>query len=314
MKTSNNTTTPHVAILLGTFNGESYLGAQLESFLKQTHGNWSLWVSDDGSTDFTLKILNDFQNDHPEHIIKINKGPMEGFSRNYLSLLGSVDPEADFFAFSDQDDIWLPEKLAHAIKTLQRSDPKTPTLFASRTLIIDSNGRSLGLSKKKNRIPSLPNALIQNIASGNTMVFNRSALDLLKAGGPELDVYAHDWWAYLAITAVQGDVYFDNSPSLLYRQHQGNQIGASIKLRSYLNRVLLDLNGNLRNTISQNLRALKHIESQIPQRQSDLIHQIEKLRQKNPFFRIYSFMKLPLKRQTFLENISLFLAVLLGRI
>ena len=98
---------PHVAILMCTLNGERFLKEQLDSFTTQTHQDWTLWVSDDGSTDQTLEILRATQAEWGADRLKIVEGPRKGFARNFLSLACRAEIEAEYFAFSDQDDVWL---------------------------------------------------------------------------------------------------------------------------------------------------------------------------------------------------------------
>jgi glycosyltransferase involved in cell wall biosynthesis len=304
----------HICILLGTFNGEKYLKDQLDSFIAQTYGNWSLWVSDDGSKDRTKQILTNFITQNPSRKIRLLNGPQGGFVRNYLYLLNQIDPTADLYAFSDQDDIWLPSKLERSIKVLSELESQVPGLYCSRTILIDQNGQYLGLSKKKNCKASFANAIIQNLASGNTMVFNQATLIHLKMGGQNLEVHGHDWWTYLTVTAVNGVVHFDNTPTVKYRQHCNNQIGATYRIRDLINRGRLDLNGQLRMTIRQNLIALHYLSKVITDENNHIARAFTGLQKPDLFSRVHAFMKLRSWRQTFFENIPLFLSVVLRRI
>ena len=107
-----------VAILLGTRNGAEYLSEQLDSFRKQTYKNWSLWASDDGSTDQTREIIGDFIAS-PEINGSLLYGPQQGFCANFMSLVANPEIQAAYYAFSDQDDVWLEDKLARAVDWLQ---------------------------------------------------------------------------------------------------------------------------------------------------------------------------------------------------
>lgn len=104
-----------VAILLATYNGERFLAAQLESLVHQTHQNWFLIASDDGSSDGTIKILKHYQERWPQGKLIIRRGPQGGYCKNFLTLACDKSVLADFYAFCDQDDVWLPEKLTVAI-------------------------------------------------------------------------------------------------------------------------------------------------------------------------------------------------------
>ena len=166
----------NVAILLCTFNGAQFLAKQLDSFAAQTHAVWQLWVSDDGSTDNTRTILMEFATRHPARVRMVQTGPQRGFAYNFVNLLQRGDIDADYFAYADQDDIWHPERLARGVRALDEIKQVQPKLYGSRTTYIDSQDQLIGMSKLFTRRPSFPNALVQCIAGGNTMLFDKAAL------------------------------------------------------------------------------------------------------------------------------------------
>lgn len=304
----------HTAILMGTCNGAPFLRQQVESILSQTLPTWSLWVSDDGSTDQTLPILQAQQAPLGSDRLRMLTGPTSGFVRNFLSLACHPDIRSHYFAFADQDDIWLPDKLQYAIETLESVPADLPALYCSRTLIIDETGVEGGYSRLNCVEPSFPNALIQNIASGNTMVFNAAARELLQQAGQDVDVFAHDWWLYLAVMAAGGTVLFDSTPRVKYRQHHRNQIGATLSLTALFRRTRLDRNGHLRSTFRRNIAALSRIHDRITPENLALLDEVGQLTQPNPVCRLRAFLRLPFKRQQFLGNCSLALAVWLNRL
>ena len=110
---------PNVAILLCTFNGARFLSAQLSSLARQRFGNWHLFVSDDGSTDELLSLISKYQRQENGVSVAVREGPRRGLVRNFLGLACDLSISADYFAFSDQDDIWEPNKLSRAIDWLQ---------------------------------------------------------------------------------------------------------------------------------------------------------------------------------------------------
>ena len=136
----------HVAILLSTYNGELFLKEQLDSLIAQSHSNWTIFASDDGSTDETLAILEKYQTKLGDDRLILLNGPRQGFAKNFLSMVKNTSIKADYFAFCDQDDIWLPERLSTAITTLQPIPSNQPALFCSRTRLINEEGRQIGLS------------------------------------------------------------------------------------------------------------------------------------------------------------------------
>src|SRR4051812_34797655 len=135
---ANSPEAVNVGILLATFNGEAFLPQQLESFVAQTHKNWQLLVSDDGSVDQTVDIVEKFAQTVCQRV-KIVRGPERGFCRNFIWLAKSAT-DADLIAFSDQDDVWLPHKLARAVSWLGSASDKVPRVYFSRTAIVDGEG------------------------------------------------------------------------------------------------------------------------------------------------------------------------------
>jgi glycosyltransferase involved in cell wall biosynthesis len=249
---------PEVAILLALRNGARFLGGQLDSYAAQTGVNWRLIVSDDGSDDAGLHIVADFAADRGSAQISTFPGPRQGLAANFLCLLGLAGPEVPYVALSDQDDVWHPDKLARATTRLAALPAGQPALYCSRTAICDAGLAPLGLSPLFTRPPSFRNALIQNIAGGNTMVLNRAALDLAQAARSEAGkVVVHDWWLYQLITGSGGTVLYDEAPTLLYRQHGGNQIGANASLRARLRRARMVAGGILRHWNDTNIAALR---------------------------------------------------------
>ena len=216
-----------VAILLATYNGAAFLREQLASYEAQHHGNWQVWASDDGSTDGTLEILAEYQ-DRWTGRMKVVAGPKRGFVTNFLSLVYRSEIQADYYAYSDQDDVWDGDKLTRAVAWLSTVPASVPALYCGRTRLVDEQGRPCGFSPLMQRPPSFANALMQNIAGGNTMVFNQAARILLQEAGPEVEVVTFDWWTYLVVTGCGGQVCYDPLPSLNYRQHEKNLVGASL--------------------------------------------------------------------------------------
>ena len=295
-------------------NGEAYLQAQLDSFKAQTHTNWTLWVSDDGSTDSTLAILDRFKSGFAAEKVTVLTGPKRGFAANFLSLLCKTSTSADFYAYSDQDDIWLPEKLTRAAACLKKVASGRPALYCTRTELIDANGNHLGFSKLWPRPPSFQNALTQNIAGGNTMVFNRAAQQLLAEAGSEFDIIAHDWWTYLLTTACGGDVFFDSAPTLQYRQHANNLIGANHDLGAPLRSIQRLMAGRFRKWNSQNIAGLHKLQHQLPAKNQAVLQIFAKARDASFFARLQGIYQSGVYRQTVSGNLGLILATLAKRI
>jgi glycosyltransferase involved in cell wall biosynthesis len=251
----------HVAILLGARNGAEFLPAQLGSFLRQTHPNWSLWVSDDGSTDNTRALVTDFIA-RPEIDGYLLAGPQQGFCQNFMSLVVNPEIRATYYAFSDQDDVWLEDKLERSVRWLSTLDPAIPALYCSRTRLIDNSGMPIGYSPDYAKPPGFGNALVQNIASGNTMVFNHSARQILQKVN-RASIIVHDWTLYQIVTGCGGVVNFDRQPSVLYRQHEHNIIGNSMAPMRRLSNFIAAHGGRIAKWNDANCQALACISSDL---------------------------------------------------
>ena len=252
-----------VHILMCTRNGARWLPAQLDSLCAQTHPNWVLWVSDDGSEDATRAILEDFAARHPGRVAAIMEGPGQGSAVNFLSLLCHPDLPAAHVALCDQDDVWLPHKLAHAMAQLRPMEGQACG-WSGRFRVCQSLDAAQVtpdacpqgyLPAPWPRGPSLGNAVVQNIMSGHTLTLTPEALALIRRAGP-VQVPHHDWWIYLLLMACDARALIDPEVVLKYRQHGRNVLGRRTGLRARLARLEWLLNDTMRRWIAANLDAL----------------------------------------------------------
>ncbi|EGG32449.1 glycosyltransferase family 2 protein [Paenibacillus sp. HGF5] len=218
-----------VQVLLSAYNGEQYISEQIQSILNQTHAAVSILIRDDGSTDKTMELLDQWVTTHPDKI-KLIKGTNVGVVSSFFELLRAADAEADYYSFCDQDDVWLDHKVEHAIARLDSSIyTEVPAMvFTSTYLTDDELNRKGAWPKPPAQEPSFFNALYENIAIGATITMNRSARNLF-INSKSVDsqkVLMHDWWFYVLVSAF-GTVIYDNKPSMLYRQHNNNVVGGS---------------------------------------------------------------------------------------
>jgi hypothetical protein len=156
----------------------------------------------------------------------ITDGQPMGAAKSFLHLLAVARTgEAQFFAFADQDDVWMPEKLARGVDALGHAPHSVPALYCARQWLVDAKLNRRRLSAPVRRPPGFLPALTQNIATGCTIILNRAAVDLVLASKPPDEAW-HDWWCYLVVTGAGGSVLADPTPVILYRQHGANAIGA----------------------------------------------------------------------------------------
>ena len=211
-----------VAVLLSTYNGAKFLSVQLESLLAQKDVDLTIFVRDDGSSDTTPNVLVQFAAQHNNIHLRLEKNI--GVIASFFDLMTTVDDNFDYYALADQDDYWLPEKLISAVNKLEQQSKGKPLLYCSALEFVDKDLVHLGMSNL-NFKPSFGNALVENIVTGCTAVFNNSLKKLAKSYQPQQAVM-HDWWLYLLASAF-GQVIYDPIAYIKYRQHGANVIGAT---------------------------------------------------------------------------------------
>jgi len=229
----NGAAQPRVQVLLSAHNGERFLREQLDSILAQDWPALSLKVRDDGSTDDTRAILSEYQN---KGQLQVDFGSRVGALQSFALLLDSADEQADYFAFCDQDDVWLPGKIRRAVLCLEAAAAEDrgeesggrPLLYGCRSTITDAALHPRGLTSLPRRGPSFANALVECIMHGGTLLMNQMARAKIAGRGLPREAIAHDWWCYLVVSAT-GRVIYDSAPQRLYRQHGGNFTGEPAK-------------------------------------------------------------------------------------
>ncbi len=308
-----SSTPGHVAILLAVKDGARFLPEQLESYVQQTHTNWSLHVSDDGSKDRTIEIIQDFAR-RVSNLVTLRSGPCAGPNSNFLSLLRDASIEADYFAFSDQDDVWCSDKLERALDFVRTAPCDHPTLYGSRTELIDREGCHSGFSMEFKKPPSFRNALVQSIAGGNTMVFNRAARELLKRV-VDGNVIIHDWMTYIVISAVGGTIFYDKQPSVRYRQHADNLVGSNLSFRARARRVRMLFEGQWQEWNSIHMKELERLLPDITDENRKVLKSFVQMREADGFVqRCWHLWKSGVYRQTLLGEIGLLFAAMFGKV
>lgn len=305
-----------VAILLCTYNGEKFLADQLRSIQEQEHAHWVVYASDDGSSDRTLEILQEFQSRWPAGKLNIRKGPQQGFCHNFLSLACDPHIAADYYAFCDQDDVWLADKLTVALQAANvalQDAPSEVFLYCGRTQYVTKTLEPCGMSPLFVFPPSFRNALVQSIAGGNTMVFNLAAKHLIEKVGP-VDVPLHDWWVYQLISGAEGLIVYDPVPHLLYRQHEEAQVGGSYSIFSVVKPVMMLLRGRFRSWNTKNTAALEQAIGSLSKSNQEILRLFEKIRNASLKDRIRLIEVCGVYRQTYRGTMSLLLATIFKRV
>ncbi len=214
-----------IAVLLASYQGARFLPEQLASLSRQSGADWHLYWRDDGSSDASPALLGAFLPERTEAVA--GRSGRLGAAGSFFALLAAAvaDPENDFFAFCDQDDVWREDKLARARDALEILPAHRPALYCARATLVDAALRRRGTLPPFRGSTRFPAALVENIAAGCTMVLNRAAAELVAASRKPPETL-HDWWSYLLVSAAGGFVLTDAEEVLLYRQHGKNAVGA----------------------------------------------------------------------------------------
>lgn len=221
-----------ISILLTTFNGEKFLGAQLNSLFEQTNQNFQVLVRDDGSSDCTINIIEDFQSRFPNRIkLIIDKLGNIGSSESFMKLV--EHSSSDYVMFCDQDDIWMPNKIELSLKKIRELEKcygvNTPVLVFTDLKVVDSGLNIIEKSfwKFQKIIPEISfnwkKLLAQNVITGCTIILNNKSKDVILPF--KLKMMIHDQWLGVNV-AKYGKVEFLEETTLLYRQHAFNVAGA----------------------------------------------------------------------------------------
>ena len=254
---------PTVAVLMSTYNGEKYIREQLDSIFSQTDVNVRLFVRDDGSSDRTVDIVREYTDKHSNELLidGENVGPGESFMR--LVYRYAHEPGIDFYAFADQDDVWLEDKLSVAVERIRTCGHEGPVLYSSNQYIY-VDGENKGDRHKEPQRTDFISHMTKNTIAGCTFVFNKAlALLVTDAGRPDpriIKYRLHDAWLMLVAIAC-GHVIYDETSHMLYRIHSENAVGVkAVPLAQRLGRLqrlfVKRDDANLRMITAQQMRAL----------------------------------------------------------
>ena len=207
---------PKVIILMSTYNGEKYVEEQMESLLGQSYKNIEIYIRDDGSRDKTVDILKLYETNPKIHLIQGNN---VGFIDSFFEVV-RVCGDADYYAFCDQDDKWMPEKIQYGVEMLDMEDQKSPLLYFSNYDFYNEKMEFMNHKKPVAGEPSFQNSLVDCMPLGFTVMFNKRAMELLKSHIPE-NSCGHDWWTYM-VCAGLGKIIYDDRVTVCYRRTGNN--------------------------------------------------------------------------------------------
>lgn len=302
---------PHIAVLLSSYNGEKFIEEQIQSILNQLNVHVQLLIRDDGSSDRTTIIINEFA--AQDSRISIIEGKNLGVVKSFFYLLNQVDKNFDYYALADQDDVWKPDKLERATKTLWSNDPNLPAMYYSRLEFTDEQLNPIGFSI----IPTnrgFQNALVQNQATGCTVVINKIARENIVAKLPNWALM-HDWWIYLVVSAT-GCVYYDEYPGILYRKHGNNVTPATpwfaLELLARIKRYLGQ--EKITQKVTDQVIEFNRLYHEIlSEEQRNITNGFLAARESGFFRRFQYILTMPVQRNTTFDNIILRILILIGK-
>jgi len=312
-----------IEIILSTYNGEKYIREQLDSIIRSSFKNWHISISDDCSTDSTCDILREYVQKYSGRIsLHINESNM-GYTANFLSALKRAAKEVEndgdqtYFMFCDQDDVWLKDKLYLTLKAMKRLERKIgtvkPSLIFTDAVLAGSdlsyiNNSFYKAGRRNVRNLSVSRLLIENRCIGCTIMMNRALVDMI--GDKYDNIRYHDWWVALIASAF-GGIRFLRVPTLLYRQHGGNQVGQG-GFASYVKTRMSDKNdieNRLNDTIAQAQAFYECYKGRLGYKNAMVVNEFSKLPSKSFFMKRFLILRYRFFKSGLLRNIALLLFI-----
>lgn len=273
-----------VTVLMSSYNGEKYIAKQIDSILNQRNCKVNLIVRDDGSSDNTCEILEQYQKN--KLLTWYSDGENLRPAHSFLRLLANA-PDDDYYAFADQDDYWMPDKLKRAVKAIEaRKD--IPIIYYANSELVDSDLNSLHMNVYDGpQYPSLLMTLCSSNIMGCNMVFNKRMRDLfLKRTVENLEIGMHDYFIAQLCNACGGEIVYDDSVVMKYRQHDRNVVGyQGIKKQPMVKRIISKVLKKHRISIEHDAKNLLLYEEHIMAENLILVRKVSRYRE-SVFIRI----------------------------
>lgn len=296
----------NVQILLSSYNGEKYIEKQIESILQQEDVEVSILIRDDGSTDGTIDILKKLSR-NPK--ITYYEGKNIGPAKSFMELINKSG-EFDYYAFSDQDDIWDSKKVINAIKKLENLSNQ-PALYISALEIVDENLNTQQI-KKIDANFTFESELIKNFATGCTEVYNKKLCSIIKKYNPNF-IMMHDSWICRVCYAIGGHVIVDDKAYIKYRQHSNNVLGYKDngiqKIKKQFKIAFKD-KINIRVNISKELKS--GYEAMLTEETKKVINHVINYK-KNIKSKIWLLFNKKFRTNNFVVNMQMIIAILLNK-
>ena len=311
-----------IAIIMGTYNGEKYIREQIDSILSQDYRGWKLFIFDDGSKDGTESIVKEYVKSYPDKIFfsknRENYGAAGNFFNGIREVASLLVPGAEYFCFSDQDDVWVEDKLNRSLAKIMQIEDGEPALVFSDVAITDKNltitADSYFEAEKVDKTKiSLNYLLMENKLIGGTVMVNRALVNLeLKAEKAGLIPYEkakmHDWWFGL-LAAAFGKIGYVEGFTEYYRQHGNNVVGGE-SFNSYLKARISkidEIRHRIDENISQGEEFLKYFGEMLAEPELSIVKEFVSLRTKGFLDKRVSIIKNRFLKSGLIRNIALFI-------
>ena len=313
-----------IAIIMGTYNGEKYIKEQIDSILAQDYKEWKLFIFDDSSKDNTETIVNEYVNNYPDKIYfqknKVNFGAAGNFFNGIKEVATKLATDAEYFCFSDQDDVWVEDKLRRSLAKIRQIENGEPALVFSDVAITDKNltitAASYFEAERVDRTKvSLNYLLMENKLIGGTVMINKALVDLeLNAEESGLIPYKkakmHDWWFGL-LAAGFGKIGYIDGFTEYYRQHEHNVVGGS-NFISYIKARISKMHENrlrIRENITQGEEFLKYFGEYLTEPKLGIAKEFVALKTKGWLGRKISIIKNKYLKSGIIRNIALLIFI-----
>lgn len=315
-----------ISIIMGTYNGERFLREQLDSILSQEETNWKLYIFDDGSKDKTEFIAKEYEKRYPEKIFffknKENHGAKGNFFQGLNRVFRELNPESEYVAFSDQDDVWYENKLSLVLSKMKEMEreKKLPSAVFSDVRLTDWNLKekadsyfeAAGLDETKVDFASL---LMENKAIGGTMLINRALIEKELSSEKREKSYPkkakmHDWW-FMLMAAAFGKIGYVKEPTEAYRQHESNVVGGASFFAYLKERVLRfrEIKGRLDENVSQGEEFLRFFEKDLSEESLRILKDFVRLKESGFFGKRTILIKHRFYKSGFIRNLALFIFI-----
>lgn len=212
-----------ILVVMSTYNGEKYIEEQIDSILHQKNCDVHILIRDDGSSDNTRNIINHYA-DEIENISILEANENLGPAKSFIELLRNA-PDYEYYAFSDQDDIWDADKLAAGVTALMQSPDVL--LYCANARLVDSYGRDLHVlaNKQKTVHTNFETVMCVSQFMGCTMVFKHELVQIIKQKLLPETLIMHDHYLSCVCQLMGGEMIYDCIPHMGYRQHCTNVVG-----------------------------------------------------------------------------------------